>query len=766
MLPKLPYKGRRIEREIVDFRGLDRTEGAPEGALADATNLSTEEYPTLTQRAPRTQVTGYTAPTDIFGWDGHLVVVDGGQLKLDGTAIGEINPGKKQFAVVNTKLCVWPDKVYVDLTNNTMQHMDAALSTGTQAGTVTVTDDSFSATVTQAVKSNEQLIYAWSGAQMHIVEGYAAYSYGVDRAAVEACFDLTDGWDTQALGDLPGAKYAGTVSAGGQTSGQIVPGDIIIPKVTEISANPPYLRYSIVVGLKSGTVLPDTVQYNQDGYYIVIKSGPTLYDEEGYYLFVCDVFRCGTGNALFSAVFKAGDAVNITGTRYGISDVKHAVITAIDDDTNTLTFPEGTLRAPAYYHVTAADLPADIAVKISFPDSAVRTFTPGALIPAGRVLYTGTYGVGDSLYVWNTAAKTVEATYTLASDAGPGLLSMSAYDPIDGASIGVAKDVPDFDFICAKDNRLWGVSNAQTNEVWNAQTQRFDSYTARVIFASALGDPTNWYAFQGVDTDSWQVAVATEGDFTALCAFGGSVCAWKENRLHRVFGSNPSEYYMSEAIFDGVAAGCARSVTVVNEVMYYVGRNNVYAYAGGKVPQAVGTPLGRPYADAQAVAGSNGRRLYLGWKTGASASELLTFDLARGLWMREDDKTAAAFADVGGALYLLCSDGALWRLEHGDETISWSATFRPFDETKITYKHYIRVCLRLDMAEGSAVTVKVKFDNGTEQTLLSADATRTMTKEIMLPPNRADRFTVTVSGTGNVKLRHLSREYYPGSERV
>ena len=70
------------------------------------------------------------------------------------------------------------------------------------------------------------------------------------------------------------------------------------------------------------------------------------------------------------------------------------------------------------------------------------------------------------------------------------------------------------------------------------------------------------------------------------------------------------------------------------------------------------------------------------------------------------------------------------------------------------------------MAEGSAVTVKVKFDNGTQQTLLSADATRTMTKEIMLPPNRADRFTVTVSGTGNVKLRHLSREYYPGSERV
>lgn len=752
MLPKLPYKGRRIEREIVEFRGLDRTESAPEGALSDAVNLSTEEYPTLTQRAPRTLLTGYAAPTDIFGWDGHLVAVDGGQLKLDGTVIGAVSPGKKQFAVVNTKLCVWPDKVYIDLTNNTMRHMDESVSTGTQAGTVTVTDDSFTATVTQAAAQN------YSCPPIADALRRAAYAYGADRGAVEACY-TGSAWDMTALAAL--ATYKGVAAEGTATSGLLAPGDILIPKVTASETYP----YQLLTGYASGAAMPDTDQYNTEGYYIVLRS-VTYVDDYNIAYVVGDVYRTGTGNSLFSAVFSAGDAVSITGTRYGISDVKHAVVTAIADDTNTLTFPEGTLRAPAYCHVTAEDLPAGIEVVLSFSD-AYRKITPQALIPAGRVLYTVTHAVGDSLYVWNPAAKAVEATYPLAAaTSGSGMLYMNAYDPLNGAAISVGKDVPDFDFICAKDNRLWGVSNAQTNEVWNTQTQRFDTYTARVIFASALGDPTNWYAFQGVDTDAWQVAVATEGDFTALCAFGGSVCAWKENRLHRVFGSNPSEYYMSEAIFDGVAAGCARSVVVVNEVMYYAGRSNVYAYAGRKVPQAVGTPLGRPYADAQAVAGSNGKRLYLGWKTGASASELLAFDLTHGLWMREDDKTAAAFADVGGALYLLCSDGALWRLEHGDETVSWSATFRPFDETKITYKHYIRLCLRLDMAEGSAVTVRVKFDNGTQQTLLSADATRTMTKEIMLPPNRADRFTVTVSGTGNVKLRHLSREYYPGSERV
>ena len=752
MLPRLPYKGRRLAREIVDFRGLDRTEGAPEGALADAVNLSTEEYPTLTPRKARTQVNGYTAPTDIFGWDGHLVVVDGGQLKLDGTVIGAVNPGKKQFAVVNTKLCVWPDKVYVDLTNNTMQHMDAALATGTQAGTVTVTDDSFTATVTQAAAQN------YSCPRIADALRRAAYAYGADRGAVEACY-TGSAWDMTALAAL--AAYRGVVAAGTWALGVLSPGDILIPKVTNNATYP----YRLLTGLSNGAVYPDTDQYNTEGYYIVLRSVTYDDDNDRAYL-VGDVYRTGTGNSLFSAVFKVGDAVNITGTRYGIADGKHAVVTAIDDGTNTLSFAEGTLRAPAHCHVTAAALPAGIEAVLSFPD-AYRKITPQALIPAGRVLYTVTHAVGDALYVWDPAAKAVEATYPLASAAsGSGMLYMNAYDPINGAAITVKKDVPDLDFICAKDNRLWGVSNAQTNEVWNAETQQFDTFTSRVVCASALGDPSNWYTFQGADTDSWQVAVATEGDFTALCAFGGSVCAWKENRLHRVFGSNPSEYYMSDSIFDGVAAGCERSVVVVNEVMYYVGRNNVYAYAGGKVPQGIGTPLGRPFSTARAVAGSNGRRLYLYWIYGGTTVEILTYDLTRGLWMREDDKIAAAFANVGMYMYMLCSDGKLWRLESSTETVSWRAVFRPFDETKITYKHYIRVCLRLDMAEGSSITVKVKFDNGTEQTLLSADATRTMTKEIMLPPNRADRFTVTVSGTGNVKLRHLSREYYPGSERV
>ena len=54
--------------------------------------------------------------------------------------------------------------------------------------------------------------------------------------------------------------------------------------------------------------------------------------------------------------------------------------------------------------------------------------------------------------------------------------------------------MPDLDFICESENRLWGCSNE-----------------TRTIYASALGDPTNFFSYQGLSTDSYAVAVGSEG---------------------------------------------------------------------------------------------------------------------------------------------------------------------------------------------------------------------------------------------------------------
>ena len=61
-----------------------------------------------------------------------------------------------------------------------------------------------------------------------------------------------------------------------------------------------------------------------------------------------NLFRATNNAALFSDAFKVGDAVTVEGSTVGLEDARHALITAIDDETNTLTFAPGTFHAAQY----------------------------------------------------------------------------------------------------------------------------------------------------------------------------------------------------------------------------------------------------------------------------------------------------------------------------------------------------------------------------------------------------------------------------------
>ncbi len=691
MLPKLPAPSVKRSVDAVAFLGLNRTENTREGEMRDTQNLSTEAFPCLVQRRARVDDTAYRDPTDLFEWDGHLLVADGGVLKLDGVAIDNVTPGKKQFAVVNTKLCVWPDKVYIDLTNNRFGHLDAEVRSSGGVDSVAFTETTLKAAI-EKVAARDLTYMTFRGDAS--AWNPAVYTYGTDRAEVEACFS-NGAWSFPAGME----KLHGFMSGSrGGVDGAITAGDIFIPVKSGNSFAYAYANAEAESGNR-----PDKSGYNTEGYYAVFtRADPDVTSTTDSNLrWHFDVYQKGMSAPVFSGVFRVGDAVSVSGVEG--YEARRAIVRAVDDQTNTLTFDAGTF--------------------------------PGA--------YTG-------------------------SDV-----------------VTVRREVPDLDFICAKDNRLWGVSNSQRNEAYNAQTGQVETFTSRVIYASALGDPMNWWVFDGVDTDSWQVAVGSEGDFTAITALDG-VCCWKENRLHKVFGAYPSEYYMSEYQVDGVAAGSERSCTVVNDVLYYVGRNGVYAYAGSR-PREIGRALGEPPRNAAGC--SDGERWYLSGTRGYGTKELLTFDLRRGLWMREDATDARAFAFVGGRVCFVAYGVGRWidgvyvsdarmlrRTDPGrDGTLQWYAEFCPFYETggkgrragtAMRRRRYLRTFLRLDMAAGSSVSVAVRWENEANwTTLLNEDAVRGAVKEVAVPPRRCDRMFLKVSGRGLVTLRGVGREYVEGSGR-
>lgn len=104
------------------------------------------------------------------------------------------------------------------------------------------------------------------------------------------------------------------------------------------------------------------------------------------------------------------------------------------------------------------------------------------------------------------------------------------------APVAVERRVPDFDFVTEQGNRVWGCSRKENT-----------------IYACALGDPTNWYSYRGIASDSYAVNVGSDGPFTGAATCMGYVLFFKENCLHKLYGSRPADYQLVSVQCRGVA---------------------------------------------------------------------------------------------------------------------------------------------------------------------------------------------------------------------
>lgn len=58
------------------------------------------------------------------------------------------------------------------------------------------------------------------------------------------------------------------------------------------------------------------------------------------------------------------------------------------------------------------------------------------------------------------------------------------------AAVELVLPIPELDYICEKDNRLWGVSNKTDNEVYDPETGEYRHYTSRVLYARRWAAPS------------------------------------------------------------------------------------------------------------------------------------------------------------------------------------------------------------------------------------------------------------------------------------
>lgn len=307
--------------------------------------------------------------------------------------------------------------------------------------------------------------------------------------------------------------------------------------------------------------------------------------------------------------------------------------------------------------------------------------------------------------------------------------------------INIERRIPDLDYICESENRLWGCSNSD-----------------RTIYASALGDPTNFFTYQGLSTDSYAVAVGSEGDFTGCCRLSTSVLFWKEQTLHKILGSYPAEYTLNTYNVEGLKKGCHKSQQIINEILYYMTPHGVYGYQGG-TPYSLSTAFGnKVYSDC--VAGNDGIRYYL---SAAEKGErhLFVYDTRWKIWLREDDTKCVDFARIGTKLYFLTKSGEVYIADSGenDEEIKWTARFNPFYETSQGRKRYSKVILQLELEEKSSAEVKVRCDDGLWKSAGRAVGGKKDAEVFRIAPNRCNKFELEISGKGACKILSVLREF-------
>lgn len=347
-----------------------------------------------------------------------------------------------------------------------------------------------------------------------------------------------------------------------------------------------------------------------------------------------------------------------------------------------------------------------------------------------------------------------------------GILDTEITQTAEEGAVTIARKMPEMDFVIESSNRLWGCKYGMV-----------DGKTVNEIYASKLGDFRNWNCFMGISTDSYAASCGTDGQWTGAITHLGYPLFFKENCLHKVYGTAPSSYQIQTTACRGVQKGSGKSMAIVNEVLYYKSRGGVCAY-DGSLPTEISDAFGGVlYSDA--VGGGHRNKYYLSMQDSGGIWHLFVYDARLGVWHREDNTHANAWCSCRDEMYYIdAADGKIrtvlgsgqtetekirWRAETGlFVSVLSSAKYPDYAADK---KYVGRLMLRMELDPGATMQAYVEYDSsGVWEQLWSMTGKTLQTFTFPVRPRRCDHFRLRLVGQGGAKLYSLTKTLEKGSD--
>lgn len=479
---------------------------------------------------------------------------------------------------------------------------------------------------------------------------------------------------------------------------------------------------------------------------------------------------------------RDGKIVYTTGAAYGEKHV--VVVDGIEyhylnfvkpkEPKNGDAYIDRETRTPYIYNDISKDWSAqDVPVMRLECKGIGSAFAPGDYIRVSGV-DPGTYSgqnVGDN---------PSDGVYREVLVTGENYIVLDAYAPRDEQGImndtppaegyvKAAMDLPDMDYVIEAQNRLWGCKYGTVN-----------GKLVNEVYASALGRFDVWRKYAGVSTDSYAASVGSDGRWTGAVNYQGYPLFFKEDRMHKVYVSASGAHRIQEYTMRGVQPGGAKSLAVVNGVLFYKARDCVCAYDGSGAPTDVSEKLNldslsRPGSTTSIAAAYRDKYyLYLQMNT-PPGSRLLVLDTRRGAWYRENLPIGSItdFTEHLGSL--LCAAGGIEEIAHdnqvselsgtGEGDVAWSCETGLIGYSTVEQKYVSRFNIRMSLARDAYMDVLVQYDSDGvwhNQGRIQGVGTRTF----MLPvrPRRCDHFRIRLEGSGDVRIYSFAKIFEAGSD--
>ncbi|MBQ6944205.1 MAG: hypothetical protein IJN43_07735 [Ruminococcus sp.] len=667
MLPYLSEVQNTSKKYSVVFRGLNYGEGTQDGEFAETYNLSTDQYPCITQRAARLWEADYTKPTTLHA-KGKLLVIDGTDVIYGGKKVGEVDEGKKQTATIGNYIVIFPDKKYYK---------------------VPTEDDK------DGEFGSMEAEYKGKGLK------FTASTISTINKFTASWLEFTSSTITIAT-DYKATKLVFTSTT-----------------ISKTGANFPFKAGDVITisgCTRTGNNKTDITITEATTDKLTFASGTFA----NSYTDSAEVTISRKAKGKFA--FNEGDTITVAGCTKSENN-KDVVIQSATD--NQLTFADGSFTEAT----EIGDITLTRTLESKFP------FKEG-----DAVTITGCSANGNN--------KTQEIVIRgVSSDRRTLTFDDNAFTAVanEKNKVTISRTVPELDFICESNYRLWGTHG-------------------NTIYSSKFSDPFNFKVFDNLATDSYAIDVGSEGEFTGCIPYSSHICFFKENTLHKLYGTKPSNFQVTTVNVYGVQSGSEKSMQIVNEQLLYKGVGGVYSYTGG-VPELISEKFGnKRYSDA--VACCDGEKYYISMKQGDTYS-MYAYDVMKNIWLREDDTHAVDMTFFGGKVYYLDAEGGLYYIDKTADRsdIEWGATFCTMHETINERKGYSKFHLRMDMSASAWLAVDIKTDNDLKwQQVYTTHNEKAKTVSIPIMPTRCDSIDIRLRGKGKCTIKAFIREFTVGSD--